>query len=185
MSAETINNVISMRNGLKAGMNWPLRVYADNAFVIVDESLPYTFTIWDDKNGTLYYFRLPDAMTDRDFKNYPEISVAAVNYDFIQTMEIAHFPIKSLDKLFTSIKAEGGTNLTSEMEEFIKHIFTRILSNKTPNLEKYITNAAHGNVLEDQDDDYYNGRMHTPFKETHTIGIVYNNLAFKDTESNP
>ena len=50
--------VISTRTALKAGHNLPIKVYSDNNFVIIDESLPLNFTKWDDENGVLYSFRL-------------------------------------------------------------------------------------------------------------------------------
>ena len=184
MSVDTINNVISMRDTLKAGMNWPLRVFSDNNFIVVDESRPYTFTIWDDVNGTIYYLRLVDVMTERHFKNYPEVSVSAVNYDFIQAMEVPMFPTKSLDKLFNSIVATGGTSLNDDMRKFIKHMYSSIVDFKKPTLDSYLVNATHGAVIDDQDDEYYNGRMHVPFKETHTIDLMYNNLGTSSSNNN-
>ena len=78
----TKQEVITLRNTLKAGKNIPVQVFIDNAFICVDESNITQFTLWDDDNGLLFSFRLPTTeVEDYGTSNKAEnVSVYAFNY---------------------------------------------------------------------------------------------------------
>lgn len=155
--------VIKMRDGLKAGCNWPLKVYADNTTVIIDESNMAAFTKWDDDNEILYYFRLADPISSRQWQNTPPvISVTAVRYLYIQYMEAVPFPVVKLDDVMDSIESTGATAFSPEFREKIKHVFEKLNDPKLVELYPELVNAIHG--LQETDiqyrrvPDYYSGK---------------------------
>ena len=161
--------VITMRNALKAGRNLPLRVYADNTFVLIDESAEAAFTKWDDDNGVIYYFRLQSPFDSKGAgANYSQcISVNAIKYEFIQAMEVAPMPVKYLDDIFTSIEAETpNCKFKPEFKEQIKYVFDKYLSNDNIPMGPIVRNAYHGAKIKPEFDDYYSGYTYEPRKET-------------------
>ena len=160
-------SVIKMRDGLKGGKNLPVKVYSDNNFVIVDESAAFNYTKWDDENGILYVFRLSDFHQSRVAGNWEEaISVAAINYEFIQVMEVAPMPLKYLDNIVESIKA-NGVPFSDEFKESIRYTFESALHKDRWRLSPDDVNNIHGVPVKGKDeDDYYHGKFAEPFKET-------------------
>ena len=161
--------VIAMRNALKANCNWPVKVYADNNWVIVDESNKAAFTKWDDENGLLYYFRLVDPIHNNIHQSTkPVVSVAAIKYEFIQAMEVAPFPCDKLDDLFSSIETASNnvSTFSSEFKEKIKHVMSVYQDSNLVELYPDLINAIHGTNVVKTDNDYYAGRMGYPKKET-------------------
>ena len=156
--------VIELRNKLKAGKNLPLIVYIDNAFRIIDEANVLQFTKWDDDNGYLYVYGLTDNNMGR-----PDIgdgvSLFAVDYESIQSMEVPRMDISCLEDSIDSIGCIG--------DEFKKRIVNGIKSALNPNLVNYtradINKAmmlADNNKAIDDSVDYYTGKYPQPFKET-------------------
>ena len=162
--------VIAMRNALKAGTNWPIKVYADNTFIIVNEANTASFTKWDDEMGVLYYFRLADPISSKQTHDNPKvISVAAVKYEFIQAMEVVPFPLSKVDDIMDSIESSSGgvTTFADNFRERIKHVFDAILDPKGAENYPALINAIHGATdAVPMANDYYAGRNNVPFKET-------------------
>lgn len=160
------DQVIKMRDALKAGRNWPLMVYIDNSFKIIDESNVLQFTKWDDENGILYNYSLTDPNMERSPSNVGgTISAFATNYEFIQSMEVARINLKDLG---TSIDSLGC--IDSVWKERIIERFRVALNPNLANLSRSDINKAMGIVdgqkaLNDND-DYYAGRYAQSFKET-------------------
>ena len=170
--ASTKEVVIKMRNALKAGRNLPLRVYADNTFVIVDEAAEAAFTKWDDDNGIIYYFRLQNPFDSKGAgAAYSQcISVSAIKYEFIQAMEVAPMPIKHIDEIFNSIDAEtSNCKLKPEFKEQIKYVFNKYLSSENIPMSSMVRNAYIGAKVHPEFDDYYSGYMYENRKETGTL----------------
>lgn len=170
--------IIAMRNALKAGVNLPLKAYGDNVHVAVDESLAFAFTVWDDDNGVLYFFRLMDVDQSQSLANVrnQSISVAAIKYEFIQVMEVAPMPISKIHNICSTIKSNSSNiTLPDEFVDHMEYVFTRALSDKTADILPSDINAAHGAYLMNDDDQYYSGRFKEPYKETHTPEILYRN----------
>ena len=166
-----------MRDALKGGKNLPVKVYSDNAWVIVDESKEFSFTLWDDTNGILYYFRLMDVDQSPIPNNSEQaISVVAIDYTYIQTMEVAPMPLKFFDDVCTSMRAESPDMVfTEDFQKHIKYVFERGLNDKEPDLDAFAKNAAHGYRINSVKDSYYDGLLAQPFKETHTMDLEYRN----------
>ena len=158
-----------MRTALKSFKNLPLKVYADNDFIIVDESAALQFTKWDDENGILYTFRLMSIDQSRNPSNLEQsISVGAVLYDFIQAMEVAPMPIKEFDNLFTSMEGTGVVFNNEQFKDNIKYAFTQALRPDRVALTHEAINAMTGSkAMGDKPEDYYySGRYKESFKET-------------------
>lgn len=156
--------VITMRNALKGGNKYlPLRVYGDNAWIIVDEARVGAFTKWDDENGVLYYFRMPWF----DDTNIPQntkaknISVGAIKYEFIQTMEVSPLPLKYLDDVVSSIKSTG-VEFSDEFKELIRYVFDRLLDPNRVQLTPDEINQIVGAKVMAEADNYYKGKFAEP-----------------------
>lgn len=162
----TKEQVIKMRDTLKAGKNWPLIVYIDNAFRNIDESNVLQFTKWDDENGFLYSYSLTDIIKDNSPSNIGGgVSLFATDYEHIQSMEVAKINIKDLG---TSIDALGC--ISAEWKQRIIDRFNLALNPNLVNLSRSDINKAMG-VVDGQkalndNDDYYAGRYKQSFKET-------------------
>lgn len=160
------NRVIALRNKLKAGNNWPLIVYIDNTFRLIDESNTLQFTKWDDENGFLYVYALSDPIKDNSFSNISGgVSLFATDYEHIQAMEVFRMGI---DHLPISIDSLGC--IASEWKERIIERFKIALNPDIAELSAKDINRAMGTVdgqkaIRD-DIDYYNGKYYQPFKET-------------------
>lgn len=160
-----INEVILMRDTLKAGKNIPVRVLMDNTHTIIDESNPSQFTKWDDDNGLLYSFRLVDMQGDTCPSNVQKaISVFVVHYASIQAMELPVLPLSGIDTIFSSMEATGVT-MSDEFKKRIKDTFTMMLETGRAVMTHEDLNKVSGSNL-DTSDDYYAGRYKQPFKET-------------------
>ena len=163
------DQVIKMRDTLKAGKNWPLMVYIDNTFKIIDESNVFQFTKWDDDNEILYNYSLTDPNLEFSPSNIGGcISVFATGYNNIQCMEVARL---NIDNLGNSIDALGC--VTDEWKERIIERFKLALNPELINLNRSDINKAMGVVdgqkaLKDND-DYYNRRYEQSFAETRAM----------------
>lgn len=171
------DQVIKMRDTLKAGNNWPVMVYIDNAFRIIDESNALQFTKWDDDNGILYNYSLTDINMDTNPSNIRGgISIFATDYANIQSMEVASINIKDLG---TSIESLGC--ISDEWKERIINRFKTALNPNLVNLNREDINKAMGVVdghkALDDSDDYYAGRYAQSFVETK---IMMNHNAYAE-----
>lgn len=160
------DQVIKMRDTLKAGNNWPLMVYIDNTFRIIDESNTLQFTKWDDENGILYNYSLTNPIMEESPSNIGGgISVFATDYEYIQSMEMARL---DLNDLKISLEAIGC--VSPEWQERIFDRFKSILNPNIVNLYSSDINKAmgvvDGNKALNDNDDYYNGRFTQSFTET-------------------
>lgn len=182
--------VIAMRNALKANMNWPVKVYADNIFVIVDESNTAAFTKWDDEMGVIYYFRLADPISAKQVHDAPQvISVTAVKYEFVQAMEVVPFPVAKLDDIMNSITTSSGgvTTFSDKAREKIKHIFEAMTDPNMVEMYPALVNAIHGVTdAKPMANDYYAGRQTVPFKEISDVSRHNMEVEqLKDSNTNP
>ena len=160
------SQVIKMRNTLKAGKNWPLVIYIDNSFRIIDESNTLEFTKWDDENGILYNYSLTNPILSNTPSNIDGgVSLFATDYEMIQSMEVASININDLE---TSIDSLG--TISDEWKKRIIERFKTALDPQLVNLRRSDINKAMGlangaKALNDND-DYYAGRYTQPFAET-------------------
>lgn len=171
-------NVIKIRTALKGGKNLPIRVYADNAFCAVDESNIASFTKWDDTNGLLWVFRLPNPQRDKLPSNIEGcISVYCMEYDAIQGMEAALVPLNaskdekvdyaSLEDVFGTMESAGVT-MSDDFKKLIENGFRNMLglgkkySEITPTHDALIFGPEAANTK----DDYLYGKFTEPMKET-------------------
>ena len=136
------DQVIKMRDKLKAGKNWPLIVYIDNTFRNIDESNVLQFTKWDDDNGILYSYSLSDPIKDNTPSNIGGgISLFATNYEFIQSMEVARINLNDLGTSIDSLEC-----ISSEWKQRIIDRFKIALNPELVNLSNTDINKAMGTV---------------------------------------
>lgn len=160
------DQVIKMRNTLKAGKNWPLIVYIDNAFRNIDESNVLQFTKWDDENGILYSYSLTDPIKDTSPSNIGDgISLFATFYENIQSMEVARININDLGTSIDALEC-----ISDEWKTRIINRFKAAVNPNLVNLNRSDINMAMG-LIDNQkalndNDDYYAGKYAQPFKET-------------------
>lgn len=170
--------VIKLRETLKNGKNYPLKVTTSDMQINIDESNLMQFTAWDDTNGIVYVFRLIPPQ-DATAPNNAEqcINLIAVPYDYIQTMEVKRLPLESIESGIDKINAYGANTISPNFKKRIKFTFDNILSKDLWRLSPEDIN----NILSDAakqagapnavnpEDDYYAGKFTEPFQETHTI----------------
>jgi len=160
--------VIKMRTALKAGMNWPLKIFTNDDQIIVDENNKGAATKWDDDQGILYYFRLADPDSSKAYQGQAGVlSVSAIKYDIIQAMEACPFPVSDLDKVFDSIESQSSTKFSDEFRDRIKVIFKSLTDPNLVELYPNRMNLIHGTWVANPDIDYYSGNPNvTKFQET-------------------
>ena len=173
-----VENVIKIRTALKGDHNIPLRVYADNAFCAADESNIASFTKWDDANGLLWIFRLPNPQRDKLPSNIENcVSVYCLEYASIQGLEAAFVPLESskdkekeygaLDDVFKTMGTAGAT-MSDDFKNAIKAGFANMLglghkySEITPTHDALI----FGPDAADTDDDWLYNKFTESTKET-------------------
>lgn len=160
------SQVIKMRNALKAGKNWPVVVYIDNSFRIIDETNVFQFTKWDDENGILYNYSLAHPLLDSSPSNVGGgVSLFATDYENIQSMEVAKINIDDLDASIVSLGC-----ISEDWKDRIVNRFKTALNPELVNLSNMDINKSMG-VIDEQkalndNDDYYNRRFTQPFAET-------------------
>jgi hypothetical protein len=165
----TKDQVIKMRTKLKAGKNWPLIIYIDNAFRNIDESNTLQFTKWDDEEGILYSYALSDPIKDGSPSNIDAgVALFATDYEMIQSMEVVRINIEDLGDSIDSLGC-----ISDEWKGRIIKRFELALNPNLVNLNRSDINKVMG-VIDNQkalndDDDYYAGRYTQPFKETRTM----------------
>ena len=162
----TKEQVIKMRDTLKAGRNWPLIIYIDNAFRNIDESNVLQFTKWDDENGFLYSYSISDPLKDHATSNLVGgVSLFATDYENIQSMEVAKISINDLGTSLDSLKS-----ISEEWKQRIINRFSIALNPELVNLNNSDINKAmgvvDGNKAINDNDAYYEGRFTQSFKET-------------------
>ena len=162
----TKEQVIKMRTVLKAGKNWPLIVYIDNAFRNINEANALQFTKWDDENGILYHYSISDPIKDHSPSNLDGgVSLFATDYEMIQSMEVANI---RLDDLGASI--DSLNNISDEWKQRIIERFKLALNPNKAFISREEINKAMG-VIDNHkaindSDDYYNNRFTESFAET-------------------
>ena len=160
------DDVIKVRNKLKAGKNWPLIVYLDNTFKLINESNTLQFVKWDDENGILYNYSLTNPILEKSPSNIGgSISLFAVAYEHIQAMEVARLNISHLKESLDSLEC-----ITDEWKQRIIKRFEMALNPDLVNFSTSDINEAMGVIdgqkaLNDKD-DYYNNRFTQSFAET-------------------
>ena len=159
-------NVIKVRDKLKAGKNWPLLVYIDNTFRLINESNALQFTKWDDENGMLYSYSLTDPRLEKSPSNAGGgISLFAVSYENIQAMEVVRMNLQDLGNSIDSLNC-----ISTEWKERIIKRFEMALNPDVVNLTARDINKAMGVIdgkkaLNDND-EYYENRFTQSFAET-------------------
>lgn len=159
-------DIIKWRNTLKAGKNWPLIVYIDNTFRLIDESKVLQFTKWDDENGILYNYSLTNPILDDSPSNIGgTISLFSVAYEHIQAMEVARMNLTNLSDSIDSIGC-----ISEEWKKRIIERFEKALNPQLVNLTARDINKVMG-VIDGQkalndNDEYYENRFTQSFAET-------------------
>lgn len=182
----TKDEVIKLRTALKGGYNLPLRIFIDNSFAIIDESLVLNFTKWDDSNGFLYVFRLLNPQQSTNPSDIASsIQCFATSYEMIQAMETVQLPLNSIDSVFGTMEASGMSIPNQEnwnkLKDNMKYAFAEALGMK-PDLTHRELNAMHGSKYATNDkDEYFEGRFTESFKETRDK-VEYNEYIKKKNE---
>lgn len=153
----TKQEVITLRNTLKAGKNIPIQVFIDNAFICVDESNITQFTLWDDDNGLLFSFRLPTTeVEDYGTSNKAEnVSVYAFNYDQIQGMAVNPLRLEDLPLMLNSISKIRP--ISDNMKDYMITTYNKILKENYAELTHEDWNKLYGSYL-NTEEDYYKGK---------------------------
>jgi len=159
---------IKMRDALKGNKNIPLRVMAmDGPIVIVDESIAFAYTKWDDANGILYQWRLlsPNDHPQAGSNIANAVNTVAIPYEYIGVMQ-AVISVEDLDAQFGSIEASGCAFNNAQFKETIKNTFKEAQHPDRWRLDPKDINAIHGFDIMNTKDNYYRGEFTEPFKET-------------------
>ena len=157
-------SVIMIRDILKAGKNLPVVVHVDNVLISIDESSLFQFTKWDDDNGILYSFHLPNANLAADtMVDEKEICIYATAYEHIQAIELCKVSLDNTKDVIESIKSHGVT-FSDEFKSLIIDSFEKILDPSFENINRNVNKLLGANF--DVSNDYYNGNFHHFDKET-------------------
>lgn len=157
--------LIKLRDTLKCGKNLPLRVFINNAFAVIDETLTTQFTIWSDEEEILYIYRLIGPQEDVYPNNRGKvISVYAVDYEFIEGIEICSLPLDDIRTVLDGIEAQGHS-MSTEFKERVERSYRLILDDDRYVLSHAAMNNETGSML-NTDDAYYGGKYQESFKET-------------------
>lgn len=157
---------IKMRDTLKGGKNFPLRMTVCDHLTTIDESKIFQFTKWDDANFTLYSFRLVNPDSDTIPNNIGNaISVMAIPYSNITSMEICQLPVSELDTIFGSFDS-SGCSMSDEFKNLIKHTFASALHPDRYQLPPTVITELLGENAVNDKDDYYAGKYVESTKET-------------------
>ena len=160
----TTQEIIDWRTSLKGGKNIPLRIIFDNQFN-VDESSVFTYVKWDDNNGIIYIFRLPNFSDSTNPNNIPNaFQVFSAPYDKIWYL-VATTPMQFIDDVFESIEANGCV-FREGFKEYIKTGLTEAMHPNRWRMEHADINAISGFKATDESTMYYMGKFPEPFKET-------------------
>lgn len=151
------STVIALRKNLKGTKNYPLKIFIDNNFQIIDESAPMQFTIWDDTNGFLYAITLPNCLDNK----YPSdkaknVAICGVAYEHIQIMTIPMLKLNDVRDVLDSIKAAGAT-MDANAADYVINAYNGLF-NANGNITASDINKLFNAGL-NTNDDYYNGKM--------------------------
>jgi hypothetical protein len=165
----TKEQVIKMRNALKAGKNLPLIVYIDNAFRNIDETNVLQFTKWDDENGFLYVYSVSDPIKDHSPSNLTGgVSLFATDYECIQSMEVARINIDDLERSIDWLDCISTEWKQRIIERFKLALNPQLTSISSSNINE-VMGVTDGNVAMNDNDDYYAGRYTESFAETRAM----------------
>ena len=172
--------IISWRESLRGGKNLPLRIIFDNQFNF-DESLTFNFIKWDDANGIVYTFSLPNPADLTSPGNQPNfVKVFSAPYDKIWYIE-SIVPMDLLDDVFKSIEDNGCTAFAAGAKERIKRVLSEAIDPKRWGLEPEDINSIHGYRIMDDNVEYYRSRFPENFKETRDHAL--HNQYVKDSQN--
>ena len=130
----TTQEIIDWRTSLKGGRNIPLRIIFDNQFN-VDESSVFTYVKWDDNNGIIYIFRLPNFSDSTNPNNVPNaFQVFSAPYDKIWYL-VATTPMQFIDDVFksrfqrvsTSAAVKKRTSFTASLSRGLYLQYSRLI----------------------------------------------------------
>lgn len=173
--------VIKLRDTLKNGKNYPLKVTVSDMQLNIDESNLMQFTAWDDTNGIIYVFRLLPPQAASVPNNVEQcINVIAVSYDYVQTMEVKRLPVADIESEVDKINTYGAGTISDNFKKRIKFTYENILSKDLWRLSPEDINNILGDAAKqagvadavNADDDYYAGKFTEPFQETHEVNKI-------------
>lgn len=156
-------DVIKIRDILKAGKNIPVTVHVDNVLVCIDESMPFQFTKWDDANGILYSFRLPNANLAAEATVDKKICLYATTYEHIQAIELCKVSLDNVEDVIDKIR-ESGITFSDDFKKYIIGSFENLFNPSFELTNKNINLTLGSNL--DESYDYYNGVYRHFDKET-------------------
>ena len=160
----TKQEVVTLRDRLKAGKGFALICTLANGQDLIDETNMAGFVYWDDTNGIVYDFRLSSMLNDTNINSTRHLDVLAVPYEEITSMKVVGFPIDKFDDFFNSL----GT-MPDNMKEYLKGKYQRMFDPNLTSLGPDNRNRILGAVVDQSPYDYYNGKWHRPFKELHEV----------------
>jgi hypothetical protein len=170
------NAAIKLRDTLKCGKNLPLRIFVNNAFAVIDESLTTQFTIWADEESMLYVYRLIGPQEDTYPNNRGKaISLYACNYEFIEGMEVCRLPLDDIATSLNMIEANGHS-MSDEFKERVARSYKLILDDDRHTMSHAAINNETGSML-DTKDAWYGDKYQEAFKETlqerkHNLNVI-------------
>ena len=151
--------VIKMLTILKAGKNFPLRMTTTDHATTIDESKAFQFTKWDDTNEILYSFRLVNMIDSISGSNRDQsMSVMAIAYADITSMEIVNLPLSKLEDVFESLDS-NGCQMNDDFKNLIKHTFESALHPGRYQLPPTLIKEMLGKGSVNDNDDYYAGKF--------------------------
>ena len=164
--------VIKIRDTLKQGINLPLLVLVDNAFMNVDESDTSRFTKWDDENGILYQWMLPVPHMQKSYKE-KTVCLYALSYEYIQGMQCNCLPVDKIDSCIEAIKA-SGCNVSDDFKKRIITVYEKltdpndVMAGPTDFNNLVSSHRLDPNVgsAVNEVNDYYSGKFREPIRIT-------------------
>lgn len=150
--------IIQIRNILKAGKNLPVRIIYANSDVCIDESARAQVTLWDDENGYLFAYKLPSLQSDLTPSNIQgAVSLIAISYELIEAIETPIIPLSDLE---TSINAIHEIRpIGDDTKNHIITMYTELLHPDRFRLGPTDMNTILGPGAVNDKDDYYAGKF--------------------------
>ena len=155
----TKEQVIQIRDAIKAGKNLPLKLFITDVTTDVNEANALTAVKWDDVNGIIYVYRL-EAMSlmSSPSDRTKTISLYATTYENITGMEVGKLPVEDIRTTSSNIRSTGAT-FSEDFENWVYDMFNNALSSDRVRLEHYDVNQLTGARVDTTYGSYYHDRQ--------------------------
>ena len=161
----TKEQVIYMKNKLKASKGFAIIATLANGADIIDETEITGFVHWDDANGYAYQFELSDPISDSSYQRMDKhVNVKMVPYDEITSMKAIGIPVeteeRNIDDMISSIGITGKEAL------YIKSLYKALVNHNMAGMTRGKLQEIIQADFANDEYSYYDGYYHQPFKET-------------------